>query len=114
MTNCIVQWAVQQKRLSISEAELWVVVTPELLTSTTSLRGKLVGPRCVGIETIQIAYPFRMMPTPHGATSLAAKIIVPEPNLWMEETPFLYDGFIELWDRDECADRNNFSIRLKG
>jgi len=54
------------KRVSIfcaaatpAEAEMWISVYPVSLTSTTQVRGRLMGPRCRYASTVEVAYPLR-------------------------------------------------------
>ena len=103
MSNRILRTTLHQKRLSTAVAELWIVVEVERVTPTTELRGRLSGPKCPGSETVQIAYPLRMLPSTGEA--LVARILIPEPNLWTAETPFVYEGTVELWQDGELHDR---------
>jgi hypothetical protein len=86
-----------------SEADVEVVVVPERLTPGTELRGRVMGPRCVHASTIEVAYPFRPVPTP-TAGAMAARTAVPEASLWDPQRPFVYRAVVELWqDGQRCA-----------
>ena len=101
----IAQLTVQQKRLSTAEAELWVFVHVERIDDSTELRGCLVGPKCVAVETVQINYRLkRIRPDAYAANVLIGRILIPEPNLWTAETPFVYEGNVELWHDAKLAD----------
>ncbi len=99
----ILQLTIEQKRLSTAEAELWVVVHIEKRDATAELRGSLVGPRCAKAETVQIAYPLKSIQRPEfGPDALVGRIIIPEPNCWTPEMPFVYEGSVELWHAGKC------------
>ncbi len=101
----IEQLTIQQKRLSPAEAELWIHVHVAAVGATTQIRGSLTGPFCQNVQTIQIAYPIRrIMPPGHADNVLIGRILIPEPNLWTIETPFIYEGNVELRDEGKLAD----------
>src|SRR5262249_62180662 len=104
MRNRIRATNVEIRRLSAAEAEVWVIAELEVVNTGTELRVRLVGPHCPGVSTVQVAYPLR--PPPRAAESpgsLAVRALIPEPNLWTEETPFFYEGPLELWqDGQRC------------
>jgi len=114
MTNRIVDIDVRTHRLSPTEAEVWVVVTAERTTPTTTVRGRFVGPRCALSSTTEVAYPLRPFPRkPADLPELAARLVIPEPNCWEPECPFVYDGVIELWqDGQRCDVRQVPGYRL--
>jgi hypothetical protein len=60
------------------------------------LRGRLMGPRQGGVATIEVAYPLRPVAavTP---TRRSARVVIPDPNLWEPDTPFVYWGPAEVW-----------------
>ncbi len=104
MSNRIRDVQVSQRRWDAAEAELWITVTPERLTATTELRGRLMGPRCPGVSTVEVAYPLRPLPR-SGAqpAGLAARVIIPDPIAAEPNRPFFYEGPVELWqDGQKC------------
>jgi hypothetical protein len=104
-TPTIAHLTVEQKRLSTAEAELWVIVRVEGHEESLELRGSLVGPRCAQAETVQIAYPLKSMRRPElGPDVRAGRFIIPEPNCWTPEMPFMYEGSVELWQASRCVD----------
>jgi hypothetical protein len=115
MSNHIRTTSLQLHRLSPAVAEVWAVVELEEVTPTTELRGKLVGPRCPGVSTIEVAYPFRSLARPisQDPNTLKVQAVIPEPNLWTETTPFIYEGTVELWQQGERQDTARVSIGLK-
>src|SRR5438445_10253261 len=93
---------VQEHRLTTAEAEVWLQVVPEQRSQTTEVRGRFVGPRCSGRSTVEVAYPLR--PVPGGAQGLhdlAMRVVIPEPSLWAPQSPYQYEGTVELWDEGE-------------
>lgn len=110
--NQICKTALEVRRLTQCEAEVWVQVDAERLTPTTQLRGKLHGPRCLGVTTVEIAYP--LLPARGtDANALTARVLIDEPNLWTETTPFVYEGTVELWEEGRCCDTAPLTIGLK-
>jgi len=92
------QLTVQQKRLSPADAELWIFAHVAELSDAIQIRGTLSGPYCAELQTIQIAYPIKRIHPPGFADNVwIGRILIPEPNLWTVETPFIYQGNVELW-----------------
>lgn len=108
--NQICKTAIEVRRLTQCEAEVWVQVEAARLAPTTQLRGKLHGPRCPGVTTVEIAYP--LLPA-RSAGGLTARVLIDEPNLWTETTPFVYEGTVELWEDGRCCDTAPLTIGLK-
>jgi len=115
MSNRIQRMTIVQRRASPMEAELWIVVEMDYVKAGTELRGRLVGPKCPGVETIQVAYPIRMIPHPPGQpeNAVVGRVIIPEPNLWTHETPFVYEGTLELWREELKCDESTLTVSLK-
>lgn len=113
MTNRIREVQVTQRRWDVAEAELWITVVPEQLTPTTELRGRLVGPRCSGTSTVEIAYPLQPLPHPAETTNgLIARVVIPDPLTWEPQRPYVYEGPVELWqDGIKC---DNTPVRVLG
>ena len=111
----IQQLTIQQKRLSSVEAELWVIVHVERIDPSTEIRGCLVGPLCSSIETVQINYPIKPIPRPieYADNILVGRVIIPEPNVWTPQTPFLYEGGVQLWHEGKCADNKPLRATFK-
>jgi hypothetical protein len=98
-------------RLDPAEAELTITVVPDAPAADEELRGRLMGPRNLFAETVEIAYPIK--PLPHKDDLPRARVIIPEPNFWTPETPFLYLGPLELWQAGQCADRRQIVHGLR-
>jgi hypothetical protein len=95
-----------------SEAEITFTVFAERLTPTTELRGRVTGPTCHGLHTVEVAYPLRPLARPAGE-GLAARAIIPEASLWEPQRPFLYRVFLELWQDNQRCDRRTFSCGFR-
>jgi hypothetical protein len=110
----ITQLTVQQQRLSSAESVLWIIVHVEAIGSKTLLCGCLVGPRCTGVETVQINYPIRQIyPDGYADNVLVGRIVIPEPNLWTSTTPFIYEGNVELWHDGALTDMKPIRAAFK-
>ncbi len=84
-------------RLSVEVAELQIRAEfADTPGGNTELRGRLMGPRCPGVSTIEIAYAVKAIAT-ESTNVLMARVIIPEPNLWTEKKPFTYWGPVEVW-----------------
>jgi hypothetical protein len=93
MKNRILDVVIVDHRLDPVETELRVYVKLEQLTSAVEIRGKLAGPRCPYASTIEIAYPLREV---ERTDHIELRVVIPEPSWWDPESPFLYEGTIEL------------------
>jgi hypothetical protein len=108
MDNRIREVGIWDRRLDPAEAEVCITVVPERLTSTTQVRGRLMGPRCPYATTVEVAYSLRECSRQYeseGPIRLIHRVIIPEPNFWDPQSPFLYQGPLELWQGGQCCDR---------
>ncbi len=108
MPNRIKDLFLMDARLDPTEAEVWISVFPERLTSGTRAEGRLLGPRCPYANTVEIAYPLRAHSRQYGVEAnpeIGLRVLIPEPNLWDPISPFLYEGPVELWDREKRCDQ---------
>ncbi|HEY7329437.1 MAG TPA: hypothetical protein VH592_17495 [Gemmataceae bacterium] len=97
-------------------AEVWISVHPEHHAATTEVRGRLMGPRCLYSNTVEVAYPLRPMSSHHeqcGPSGLTVRAPIPEACLWEPQCPFLYQGPVELWQEGQLADRVSLSHGLR-
>jgi len=102
------------RRLSAAEAELWIRIDAERITPATEVRGRLVGPRAPGVTTLEVAYPLQGFPKlPEGWPPLSRRAIIPDPNLWEPDRPFVYKAIVELWQDGAKSDENDFEIALR-
>jgi hypothetical protein len=120
MANRIRAVDVRQRLMDLTEPEIWVTVRPERVTPTTEIVGRLVGPRCRFATTVEVAYPLRPFarPTdvPSAATELAElprRVVIPEASYWEPESPFLYEGAVELWENGKAVDRHELRVGLR-
>jgi hypothetical protein len=111
----ILQLTIAQKRLSSAEAEIWISVRVNAITESTVLRGSLVGPKCPDVETVQIMYSLKPIDSDVNQQNvLMGRIVVPEPNVWTPEQPFVYEGNVELWQEGKCAEIKPIRAAFKG
>src|SRR6267142_5264573 len=90
-------------RADAMEAELWITASADDVSATGELRGRIVGPRCEGRTTIEVAYPLRAFARKSAErVELAARVVIPEPSLWQPDHPFVYDAVVELWQDGVC------------
>jgi hypothetical protein len=115
MDNRIRQIEVCDRSLVPAGAEVWISATIERQTPTTELRGRLMGPRCPYANTVEVAYPLRPLPLGRASETpgLTRRVVIPEASLWEPESPFLYQGPIELWQDDQRCDRLMLSHGLR-
>jgi hypothetical protein len=108
MANHIRQLTIWDSRLDPAEAEVWITVRPASLTSTTQVRGRLMGPRCPYASTVEVAYHLREHSREYETTGeprLVMRVIIPEASFWDPESPFLYQGPVELWQTGQRCDQ---------
>src|SRR5262245_59390094 len=109
MPNRIHHVEVTNRRLDPVEAVVEVTVVAERPAQDAEVRGRLAGPRCVYAETVEVAYPLRPAPGPHPS----ARAVLPEPCLWDPQSPFLYEGTVELWEGGERVDQVKVPFGLR-
>ncbi len=100
-------------RLSVELAELQIrAELPDTLGAFTELRGRLMGPRCPGVSTIEIAYAVKATAT-QSSNILMARVVIPEPNLWTEKKPFTYWGPVEVWHNGAMVHSQQVEVGLR-
>jgi len=107
----ILDVAVINHRLDPHETELRIHVKIEDLTSTTEIRGQLVGPRCYYASTIEIAYPMREVR--RDGEHIEMRVVIPEASWWEPETPYLYQGPLEFWQDGTMFVRERISHGIR-
>jgi hypothetical protein len=110
MPNQIRDLVVVNHRLDPIETELHLHVKVAELTPSTKVRGRLMGPRCAYSSTIEIAY---RMTEVERIDHIVMRVIIPEPSCWHPQTPFLYQGPLELWNNGELCDRVEISHGIR-
>jgi hypothetical protein len=78
------------------------------LPPEVEVRGRLMGPRCPGVSTVEVAYRLRPLDA-----SGAYQVLIPEPNFWTPEHPFRYEGPVEFWRHEELVGQMTISVGLK-
>jgi hypothetical protein len=81
----------------------------ENLPQNVEVRGRLMGPRCPGVTTVEVAYRI----TPLEAACGTYQVLIPEPNFWAPEHPFRYEGPVEFWRNEELVGRLTISLGLR-
>jgi hypothetical protein len=115
VNNCIRETRVEIRRLTPTEADVWFIAELDSVSPGTELRGRLVGPKCPGVTTVEVPY---VLCRPRGLDAdspknLAVHALIPEPNMWTEQTPFVYEGPLELWQDNKLCDVVSLSVGLK-
>jgi hypothetical protein len=116
MTNRIRKCHWYPSILDPTLGEVAIAVYPERLASRTQVRGHLTGPRCPYATTIEVGYPWRETSRTYekeGEPHISARAVIPEPSLWEPQTPFLYEGTVELWDNGQLSDRMTIRLGLR-
>jgi hypothetical protein len=106
MDNRILRVEVRDHVLTPAAAETHFIVQTEFRTPSTAIRGRLHGPRCHFATTVEVGYPLQNLAPANRSTDdrLTARVAIPEPSLWDLESPFLYEGSVELWESDHRCD----------
>jgi hypothetical protein len=114
MNNFIRRIEVTDHSLAPAAAEVWITVAPERLTPTTEVRGRLMGPRCAYANTVEVAYPLLPLARPlEDRPGLTRRVLIPEASLWEPESPFLYQGPVELWQEGRKCDQITMTHGLR-
>jgi hypothetical protein len=102
---------VEPVRVSPAEAVVVVRVDLESPKAGIEVRAKLVGPKCEGVTTVEVAYPLR--PALGTDTGLSLRAVIPEPNLWSPAAPFRYDGRVEVWADGRRVEVREFAVEMR-
>lgn len=113
MLNQIRDVVVINHRLDPHETELRILVEVEQLTPTTEIRGRLMGPRSVYTSTVEIAHPIRHVGTRSDAPQIELRVVITEASWWTPQSPFLYQGPLELWQDGELIERRQISHGIR-
>lgn len=99
-------------RLTSAVAELLIHADFETDPGDVTLTGSLMGPRCPGAETIEIAYALKPLPRA-AAHRRSARVVIPEPNLWEADSPFTYWGTVETRQGDQSIETRSLEIGVR-
>src|SRR5438132_5007392 len=119
MNNRIRNLRISNSLVSPAEAAISISVQPEQVTSTTQVRGRVVGPRCAYSSTVEVAYPMREVSRQYekyDVPGLMLRVVIPEPCLWDPQSPFVYEVAMELWQSGQLCDQvrtNHWLYSLK-
>ncbi len=106
MSQHIQRIQVDDVSLAPAQAELRITVTLVHDWGNAEIRGRLMGPRCRFSRTVEIAYPLRPLPDPgSNPRSRSFRVIIPEASWWDLQSPFLYEGPVELWQEGQRLDQ---------
>jgi hypothetical protein len=98
-------------RANTTVAQFLVHVVLDGPVSECAIKGRLLGPRCPGITTVEIAYPLVQI----ESCGMTAKFIgvIPEPNLWTPEAPFVYELTVQVRDAGKLTDMRRSVLTLR-
>lgn len=113
MTNRIRHIEVRDRLVNPAEAEVWIRVESERLTPTTEIHGRLMGPRCLYTTTVEVAYPLRSFARPPEGLASFRRVVIPEASWWDPESPFFYEGPVELWEEGRLCDQQTIRHGLR-
>lgn len=98
-------------RATPAVAEFLVHVELTGLSGECEVSGRVVGPKCAGISTVEVAYPLTRMARNDRVVSL--RCAIPEPNLWAPESRFTYEVSIALHVNGDLVDSRTSEIALR-
>jgi hypothetical protein len=81
------------------------------LPADVEVRGRLMGPRCPGINTVEVAYSLRLVP---DMAPRIFQVIIPEPTCWTPERPYRYEGPVDFYRGGVKVGATWVAISLKG
>jgi hypothetical protein len=87
-----------------------VRISFDKLPPDVEIRGRLMGPRCPGVSTVEVAYHLRPVAADMPGTY---QVLIPEPNFWAPEHPFRYEGPVEFWSDGVLVGQVTISIGLR-
>jgi hypothetical protein len=111
MDNQIREIMVIDQRLDFAESELRLAVYPQVLTPTTEVKGRLMGPSSAYTSTVEVAYHWRELS--RGADHIVLRTVIPEPCFWEPQKAFLYGGPLELWQDGRRCDQRVLTHALR-
>lgn len=98
-------YSVEAHRLDPILADLRLHFTG--LPHHAEVRGRLMGPRCHGISTVEVAYHLR-----HVGGGIY-QVLIPEPSLWSDDRPYFYAGPADVYHQGVKVATIPLSISLK-
>jgi hypothetical protein len=98
-------YTVRVHRLDPTLAELHIEFAN--LPADVEVRGRLMGPRCPGMSTVEVAY--RLQPLATGVY----RVLIPEPVLWSADRPCVYEGPVEFRRKGQFIGRLAVSVGIR-
>lgn len=105
MLDPLPTYTVRVHRLDPTVAELRIEFAG--LPPDVEVRGRLMGPRCKGISTVEIAYPLRMLTHPTYC------VVIPDPVCWTADRPSVYEGPVEFRHGGQHVGKLTISVAIK-
>jgi Glycosyl hydrolases family 2 len=97
---------------SPAEANISFRVIVQRVTPETEVRGRIVGPRCLFAETVEVASPLRSVRSKEQLV-LIARTAFPDPGFWDPNRPLLYRVVVELWQDGKRCDVSGFDLGFR-
>jgi hypothetical protein len=98
-------------RATPTVAEFLAHVTLDEPAAGCEFAGRVVGPCCAGVSTVEVAYLMRVVEV--GEKTATMRCVIPEPNLWTPEAPFTYAATVELMANDESLDARSSNVAIR-
>jgi hypothetical protein len=108
----IASLTVELIRADSAVAQFLIRIVLDGLVARCEVRGQVVGPTCPGITTVEIAYP--LVRVEASETTATLKGVIPEPNLWTREAPFVYAVRVEVLVEGRQTDTRACVLALRG
>ena len=106
LEDCHSTYTVRVYRLDPMLAELHVQFHD--LPPDVEVHGRVMGPRCPGVTTVEVAY--RLRPTREADTW---QVLIPDPVFWSAERPMVYEGPVEFRRDGRIVGTVHVSIGIK-
>jgi Glycosyl hydrolases family 2 len=107
---------IEHYRLAVSpaEADIWFRVVVQRVTPGTEVRGRIVGPRCLFTEMVEVVSRLRSVKhKQEEQVALLARTAFPEPGYWDPHTPLLYRVVVELWQDGQRCEVSGFDLGFR-
>jgi hypothetical protein len=105
LSNPTPAYTVHVQRLDPALADLRIEFAN--LPADVEVGGRLMGPRCAGVSTIEVAYPLRRL------APGAYQVLIPEPSFWTVDRPYVYEGPASFYREGVKVGTLHLSISLK-
>ena len=99
-------------RADSAAAQFLVRVALDGPVAGCEVKGRVVGPLCKEITTVEIAYPLVLTEVSDKIATL--KGVIPEPNLWSREAPFVYAVSVDVLVEGRQTSTQKSMLALRG